>query len=218
MRYLMLKQKLIRTGLIMGGVLVACGIVTAGISYFHSDAVARKQQLEGQVQSSRGEATRLQAQYVKAKESLQLYDAINKRNENAGLDLNRDNAKRILDLLKERYLINNLSVTVSPVTAVGAAELQKKSLSIYASDVELKFDALTDENLYGFINAIKPRFPGYIRITKFQIERLADLDTTTVALLRRGELPSLVGGELSFKWYGIKYNNTDKKAGNAPAK
>lgn len=223
-----MRQRLMKEGAMVGGGLAALLFLFAVIGWYVSDLDTEKRRLQGQVNQYRQQSAMLQAKLVKARESLDLYKAINEKTQGEGFVIERERGKQLLDDLKQEFHIASLAVTMSPVLALddgppapvmppsgaeGSVSAAKK-VSVIASDVTLTVTALTDEEAFSFTNAVKLRFPGYVRMTRFHLDRTERLTATAFAAISRGEMPVLAKGEVQFRWIGFRYNDAEEKDKN----
>lgn len=205
MKFITLRKKILIEAGTAGAILLGLLVVSLLINGLSNRFTDDKNLLNGQVISLTTEANTLQAQVVKAKESLLLYETLNKQNQNAGFDLNRQKAKDLLDKLKNNARLSSLSLTMAPIAKLNDPNFKTKAADIISSDVTLNFEGLTDEQLYSFISAIKLYFPGYVRVNSLELTRQGELTNETFASISKGILPALVKGQLAFKWLGLKY-------------
>ena len=168
--------------------------------------------LNSNVSSVNGEIQTLQTQYTKAKNSLDLYKTLENK-QGIGESLSRDSAKKLLDRLKEEYLLSSLSLTLTPTVEIKDSPVSTKTATLVSSEVTLRFDGMSDEQIFSFVNAISKEFTGYLRFTRFELTRNKEVTTDVLRSIGKGERPALVSGELSFKWFGLKAN---EKAESTP--
>lgn len=200
-----MKRKLVKEAGICGGILAVAGGGLFAAMTWESGLNEEMNQLNGNVSGVNGEIQNLQTQYSKAKSSLDLYNSLQDKR---GIDetFSRDGAKKILDRLKEEYLIDNLVMTVTPTQEIKDSPVSTKTATLVLSDVTLKFDGMSDEQLFSFINALSKEFTGYLKFTKMELTRGGEISTDTLKSIGKGTRPTLVSAEIMFKWYGLKAN------------
>lgn len=209
-----LQRRLLKDAMTFGSMAGAL-LLLAGIAFWlHGGLEEEKMQLDSQVNGLRSETASLQAQLVKAKESLELYSTINQRNQNAGFEINRDLAAQVLDRLKKSYHLGALSMKTDAVKIMEDSRFQKKTATILGTDVSMTFNGLTDAHLYSFIQAVRFGFPGYVRMSKLRLQRVSEPDRSVFLAISRGNVPGLVTADMEFKWYGIRYNTPPPVTGD----
>lgn len=204
LKYVTLKKILIKESAIFMGMLL---VTAAGVFFAVTKAEeldAEKNTLNINVSNVDGQIQQVRADFTKAKNSLELYQKLSQGKQSLGDSLSRDTAKKILDRLKEEYLLSSLSVTISPAQEIKDIQIQTKTSSLMASDVTLRFEGMSDEQLFSFVSAITREFTGYVRFTRLAMDRTGEITTEILQKAGKGERPALVTGEVSFRWYGLK--------------
>ena len=124
-----LKQRLIKEGIILG---VICGIlflIASGISMYASNVTSERDSLQSEKGSLTNTFQTLQTQLTKAKASLRLYESVKQRNPKNG-DLNREDGYTLLNQLRDRYYLNKLDVSISPVQELNDPKFKNASFEI----------------------------------------------------------------------------------------
>ena len=201
------KNLLIRAAIAIA-ILAVVGGITLAVSMLYNAQIETQAKAKAKLDATNTQNRTLKDKIVRATESLNIYQAINSRG--GGLSLNREYAKKLLDQMKQEYLLNALDVSITPVTDEPGGSGDTKLIS---ARVTVKMDAFTDELVFAFVNAIKLRFPGYVRIERFDVTRTADITREAYVNVTRGVLANLVHGEIEFKWIGVKPNDAKADGG-----
>lgn len=199
-----LQNKLIREGLILGGVCGLLVLLASGVAWYSTMTMQDRDALQAENGSLSVANQTMQANLNKAKESLTLYKAIFERNPKDGM-LDRELGAQLLNQFKERYRISRLDFSIPPVEELVDARFKNASVAVVSSQVSLNLEGMTDEYIFKFINALMREFPGYVRITKMNVTRQGDLNDDALRLLVDKQTPGLVRCDLVFQWMGLKY-------------
>lgn len=190
-------------------------VITSGIAWFvasYADELnTERSRLQGATQTLTMENVSLKDQIVKARDSLSLYETIMKTNRSEDFSLNREAATQLLNKLKDRYRLNSLGVNMSPIKELTDEIYKKKSGTLIMSDVTLTLSGVTDEFIYGFVQAMMQRLGGYVKVTRMSLSRTGTITNNTLLDLSKGKVPGLVNADIQFSWIGFK-PNTEKPA------
>jgi hypothetical protein len=83
--------------------------------------------------------------------------------------------------------------------------MKKESVVVEVSDKNvISFSAYSDQNVFEFINALQTRFPGYVKITDFRLDRVELPAQQSLRDISEGKVPALIRGVVEFTWYTLK--------------
>lgn len=160
--------------------------------------------LVGQMSSLNGQTTSLKDQFDKAQKSMPIYLEISKKRDEAGLSLDRQKVKDTVDKLKDQHYMPSMRLSVSPVADSKEARMVRKTAQMITSEVGIRFEAVSDEELFAFIQAVPKELPGAVRMVKFGFNRINPVsDDQLLAITQKGAVP-MVSGEMQFLWMGIR--------------
>lgn len=215
MKFKALQQKLVKTSAITVTAVCALGAAAYGV-YMWSDSLNQDfTKAEREARNLRNDLNMREDKAIEAEKYIGLYAEIQEGDESSKRsDLNRDKAQRWISEVAGQLQLSNLNGTFDPVVNIESAEFQKKTLQAITSKVTLTFAALSDEQLYRFVQAISKDFPGYVRITKVTIERKGSIDDTTLINAGKGIFPELVEGSIEFQWIAVKKPVAEEPARN----
>lgn len=205
MKFQQLRKTLIKYSIIMLlAVLVSCAVAYSIFSW--SSALQQEaKRAEGRLNSARGEVASRESENKSARNSLELYRQITGESEQAKIsDLSRDKAQLWLKAIAKQNDIVDLEGSFDPVTPIASTDFKKTTLEGISSLVKLKFAAMTDVQIYRFIEAVLDDFPGYVKITAFTLERTGEVTAEVLRATGRGTVPKLVKGTMEFYWVGVR--------------
>ncbi len=112
-------------------------------------------------------------------------------------------AKSILTKLSDKYKFTNIFPRLTP-PEVSKDHAVEEGLEIIASTLSLRFEGMSDELVYAFIEEAQENFPGYLKLTRLNISRKGDIDPDIINKIKvtNSYLP-LISGTLDFKWYTV---------------
>lgn len=236
MNLLMQKKKVVKSAIISGVFLgVALAIMLSSL-LFNESLSHESQNNTTELQQIESQTHALQEKIQKSKQFYSLYQVINEKNKNGALTLSRAYAREVLQAYSDALKINSITIKISPITemksittlqdtsssggspsapvSAGEAEMQP----IY-STVEITMQALTDEVIFAFCNAVKYNFSGYVRVQKMEVNKLQGVAS---APGKQTDLQPQVEGRFIFHWLGMQKKsdllNTNAPQGQATSK
>jgi len=113
-------------------------------------------------------------------------------------------AKKVLLDLNDKYRFTAMDPKLSPPGLKESTAL----IDIISSPLDINFDGMSDELVLSFVNDLKEKLPGYLKMTKLNIKRRGAIDSETLEKIKvtSSYLP-LVSGAVSFEWYTLKSKN-----------
>ena len=206
LRKLLIKESLIYLGLFVFEIGSAYFLLTLRDGYIEEGGT-----LTGQMTSLVNQTRSLQDQYVKAQKSMPVYLEISKKRDSAGLSLDRQKVKDTVDKLKDSHYMPAVRLSVSPVADSKDTRMIRKTAQVITSEVGIRFEAVSDEELFAFIQGLPRELPGALRITKFSFNRTnAVSDDLLLAITQKGAV-SMLSGDMQFLWMGIRTVSADEK-------
>lgn len=205
LRKRLIKETFIYLGLFVFEIGSAYFLLTLRDSYIEEGGT-----LTGQMAALSGQTHSLQDQYVKAQKSMPVYLEISKKRDSAGLSLDRQKVKDTIDKLKNTHYMPSVRLSVSPVVDSKDSRMVRKTAQMIASEVGIRFEAVSDEELFAFIQGLPRELPGALRMTKLSFNRTnAVSDDLLLAITQKGAM-SMLSGDLQFVWMGIRTVSVDK--------
>lgn len=205
MKHKLLQQKLNKLSIIAVAGLSALGAATYGVYSWSSSLDQEFKKTESDLRNFSGDLSLRRQKSDEADKYLGLYQKlVSEEEQEKLLNLNRDKAQKWISAKAAELRISNLTGSFDPVTPIDSPEFKKKTLQGIASKVSLTFAAMTDEQLFLFVEAIKTDFPGYTEITKATFEKKGDIDDDILLAAGRGSFTELVSGSIEFNWIAMK--------------
>ena len=174
--------------------------------------------MENQFSAVTGELNLLRDKYTKYQQNGELYQEALLKSANDGLALNREVIRKKFDEFKDRYFFTNLRLTMGPVQEMQGNKYKRATNVIVATEVGIMFDALSDEDIYAFLQALQDELPGAVRVTKFVTERKSMVNPTLLSEISQKGPVQVVSSEINFLWLGMKPVEAGGVDINAPAK
>jgi hypothetical protein len=189
-------------------IIVTSIVAVTGIMYFATVTMAdnRKEAarvLETEILSTRNQIKTLETEKAAFEESSKLWDSLKLGTQS--LDgLKTEEGRKVLTSLEHAYKIQKLAIELTAPQKLENPIYQTDNFYVEGSIVSLRFEAITDEYAIGFINAIMRNMPGYVRIDQVSLRKSSPLTPDTISRLSKGETVTLVSGDLTFLWQGLK--------------
>lgn len=201
-----LQKRLIKWSLGLLLVLAGLGGATVVLYNYNASLEAEQKKLQAKVNTIKKDISTSETKAQDADKYLQLYEKIRGTDEAARLvALDRDVAARWISDVAKRYALSDFDGSAfSPIIVIANKDYQKKTLQGIVSDVSLVFKALSDEQVFRFLEAILEEFPGYVRITGLAITKQEDVTDDMLVAASKGLEPKLVSAKLDFQWIGVQ--------------
>ncbi len=208
-----LKKKLFKTAIIAMIATVAFGALFYGINSLHESAKKEKSKIENELRQKRSKVAQLEQKFNIYESSFSAYNEISAALDQGAYNLDISNAQKVLDILRQRHRISNLSVNITPQERFGGDNAQHVGFEPVFREVTLTFAALSDAHVYEFTRKIAQHLKGYIRFTRVDISRSRPLTDTILQEVRRGSTPTIADVSITFLWIGINKLPEDNKGG-----
>ncbi len=119
-----------------------------------------------------------------------------------GLRIN--DAKDLLDKLQAQYKLSVMKISFSKPEEI-SGDYKTDTVSIVSSTISMNFNALSDEMVYNFLGDLVGKFPGYIQIKSFSINKPAAITKEILKKISLGEEASIIPVSIEFYWHDLKY-------------
>jgi len=227
MNYKDVKKQLLKETVL---VVVVLGALSGGVWYLGSisdDYERQKSASESQAVALNSQVTSLREKYEKIQKNSDVYNEVVSKSAGDGLNINRQVLRKKFDMLKAQYFLNKAKFIMGAVEELKGAKFKSTSNTVVDSEVSIECEAISDEDVYNFIQSLQQELPGVIRMTEFSITRLNRVTDDALRQIAEKGQYSLVKAELKFVWYGIRTqdstnppatptNSTDTNAPSAP--
>jgi hypothetical protein len=189
------------------GVIAALIGLLAGIGFFISgfadDFVDDKNKLTQDIGSIQGQVITIQNKLASMETALPIYKKLVGDKGIAALELNRQEATRMLEELQPVYHLSNLRMIVSPTQDMADPQFKKPKVKAIESEITLNFDAVTDEYAIQFLQHAISVLPGEAKVTKINLTS-SDLTAAILQSIASTGSAGLVKSEMMLKWRGMR--------------
>ena len=200
---IILRKRLIKEGIIFFlalAILFAAGMM---LSDYDDSTLSEKNTKEGENSSLRAQHASIQQELgtdIDVSTYYNTYFAGHNRN----FLLNREFAAEWMAVMREKNHLANLALTISPTTDMPQDFMHLKSNIVTKNDVTLTFGAVSDNSIYGFIEAMERALPGIASFKDLRFTRDRELARNVITELSQHHIMPLVTGEISFSWLGMR--------------
>lgn len=112
----------------------------------------------------------------------------------------RREAEIILSDVQKRSGVIRAVASISGGTFETNALAEKADHKILRSVIDVQVDALTDMDVFNYLNFIKKSLPGHISVDSIDLEREADISRTVLRSIASGGNPPLVSANIQMVW------------------
>lgn len=218
MKFKALQQRLIRISVIAAVIVAVLGAGLYALQSWSESLAIEHRQIQSRLSATRSDIATRESKAMDAEKYMGLYKTLISSSEQDKLaDLNRDKAQDWISEAASELQLSELNGAFDPVVNIDGANFKKKTLQGVTSKVTLTFSALTDEQLYRFLEAVIVDFPGYVKVNKVVLEKKGDINDAILIAAGRGKFVPLVSGQLEFNWIAMKKNAPESSSSEEPA-
>jgi hypothetical protein len=209
-------RRVLRTPLILLGINLAVGVLTAGVVYgYGDDQLSRRDRLTSALQTlSYHRATVAEDQaYIEANQAA--YDALIA----GGLLAEQDRleAARLLELLGRQHGLHGIRYSFSPQRSAPLGPGRLAQTTLLTTEVAIEMTAALDLDLLAYARSVAARLPGDVRVIGFSLERRYDVDPDLLGRLRAGQRVDVVAGRLRLEWRALRGRGAAEPTGPTPS-
>lgn len=181
---------------------VLCGAVGATLFFYvlpHKEKVERDLRVtKASVAASRAEIEKLHQDITFFEEQKNLYENL----VSIGFfsDQDRFDAQKRIEAIQDRANILRMHYNISPARVKENAYAANADHVVLTTAVTVDVDALDDVDFYSFMYWLDNAFTGQSSITGFDIERVLDVNDTTLRQIGSGNPVPLLKGSVDFEW------------------
>lgn len=206
MQIKLLQQKILKESIVGLLALLLLGGLYFGLMTLSQEYTNEISTLERTTNETIARTNLYRDQFVKVQKNMALYrEALDQILSKTLLIEDYNSARIKLEELKARYLLGGkMPLLMGSPEYIKGTEYKEMQEVISKRNVSLTMSALTDEDIFGFVNALYHEMPGMVQITGFSISRASLLtDQGLRSIVETGEHP-LVSAEIKFNWFGIR--------------
>jgi hypothetical protein len=187
------------------------GIFVAIIVYLFSLQTKSKEKydwLKNDISSKERKIRGLSDQALEFAEAISVWEEFDEETKLLG-GIRINSAKNVIEALEKKYRLSDFTIVFSKPEMVDTSkkpEYKNELINVSASTVAIDFGAATDDIVYNFVSELMEKFPGYITINAFSVNRVRDVETEDLEKLAAGENVTLVNVKVRFDWRDFKYN------------
>lgn len=213
MKYPILKKKLITEAMLLAGAVALCLGLAYGAEMVSGTAIERQKNLEQEINKIGSEIRTVRTNFQRAESSVDLYKKIVRSIEKKDFEINRDTVKNLLLDLRDRYRLSSLNLTMSPEETLTGSVYDLSDMHVITSEISVSFGGMSDQHIYAFIQALATQLSGYKQYLTFTLKRQKSLEHEILYQINQGSKPEMVGGDMSFRWIGLRQIEKQGEAG-----
>lgn len=194
-----------------------CGGVYAAAAIWSSSALQSKTDAENRVAQQRVEIANLNTKIDTAASSQKIYVEVVDTRKNESFTIDNDQVREVLQKLIKQYRLSvRDKLEYSAERKIVPSGIAITTPMMVRQDTKLSFSAISDLQVYGFVQALSRELPGIVRFTKFSVTRKNPLDEAAFQQLALGKPVYTVEAEMTFDWYGFIPAAAAPQTGSAP--
>jgi type II secretory pathway pseudopilin PulG len=210
-----LKKQLVKNAIIMLVAVSVTGAIAYSVFSWSSGVQEEAQQAQNRLNNAERDVNSRTLKNEDARKYLELYQRITGDDEQSKIsNLNRRKAQEWYSIVSKDLHIRNGKGNFGSETVIAADPFKKKTLQGISSLVKLEFEALTDRQVYAFLDTLLTDFPGYVKITKFSMEKDGEITDAVLRSAGKGNFPNLVKTQFEFYWIGVREVAPEGEEGN----
>lgn len=210
-----LKKALIKKGIIIGAAVAFASVVYLGV-------YLQKTSLEEELNKITQESSSLSSEVIGYSEKndniLAALDKYKSLPENklslAGMDdlIPRIRSARTLkEDLELRYKLTNFTMSFSPMEEITSL-LKTSFIKVHSNNIEVDFEAITDELAMSFCHSLIEEAPGYVYLQSINLTKTGPVTQEVMSRIndRGAEITPLVKGKVVFNWNTFSSTTQEK--------
>ncbi len=104
--------------------------------------------------------------------------------------------------IAEKNNLTNIVINLSPVILAGG-QFERENVKAYTTLIVVKFDAITDINVFKFLDEFRDSIGYFITIQEIKMERTKKVSEEFLKSLANGNITTAISGEIKIRIYGI---------------
>ena len=123
-----------------------------------------------------------------------------KQKELKGIDI--EDLQNSIERLAKETRLDNLVINFSPVILAGR-NLEKTNVKVYTTLASLRFNSITDINVFMFLDSLKENLGYFITVQDVNLKRIKKVDQELLDKISNGENVAAVEGDIKIRIYGL---------------
>lgn len=181
--------------------------ISLGLGTFADNVVQEAEQAKNDILQKTAEIQSLQTKIAQFGNALPIWTSIRDKQGKYKLNLSRDEATNIFMELRDQYAFKNIRLTVAPIRPSSDTTLIKTKMRVMESDINISMRAYSDEQVVQFLEDVKQRLAGVVKVKNFRMSRAVNLLANTpnfnadpLTALNEPQLDVVI----NLVWYGIE--------------
>lgn len=203
-----LQKTLLIKSVIFLGVIIVTGLVYLFVSDEYNQKAERLRWLENDIRTTRSKLSKLNQQAIDFGDALKIWQTIPEVKRGVqGLRINdgRAELKRLID----EYRLSDDIIEFNVPEEAKDPKLKADTIKTMVSEVNISFNAITDDLVFQMIEALNQKFPGYIQLKSLALSNEREVTQDMLEQIATGATPSLVRGSMDFTWWDMKYEGPE---------
>lgn len=123
-----------------------------------------------------------------------------KQKELKGIDI--EDLQNSIERLAKETRLDDLVINFSPVILAGR-NLEKTNVKVYTTLASLRFNSITDINVFMFLDSLKENLGYFITVQDVNLKRIKKVDQELLDKISNGENVAAVEGDIKIRIYGL---------------
>lgn len=112
----------------------------------------------------------------------------------------RRRAQEILEVMQDRSSVLSAKASISGGALIDHPEAERAQHKILESSIQIEISAMEDTDIFRYLWLLENRFPGYVDIKTFTLERKVDVNRELLQKIISGEKPEIVSAKIAADW------------------
>ena len=125
---------------------------------------------------------------------------LQKQKELKGIDI--EDLQNSIERLAKETRLDDLVINFSPVILAGR-NLEKTNVKVYTTLASLRFNSITDINVFMFLDSLKENLGYFITVQDVNLKRIKRVDQELLDKISNGENVAAVEGDIKIRIYGL---------------
>lgn len=147
----------------------------------------------------------LESKSVTAKNYIQIWDNEFTSNQKKLAGINVEELRVNIKNIADNNILDSLNITISPVILAGKT-FDNDSIRTYTAILEIKFNAISDVDVYKFIDDLNQNLGYFITIQSIEMKKLRAINEEFLKALRSGTMIASTEVKLELRIYGLGEN------------
>ena len=207
-----MKKRVTREAGMVAVAVVGAFALSMGTGYLSDGALNEKNQAMAQYNQTQSQLGVMRGQINKSDDAEKRYVDVKLDRDNEDYMNDTDNLKNLLKAMKDQYrFADSMKLTISADKPVDRPEFSALNYKVMLhEDMEMNVSAMSDVHVFSFLEDMKKRLPGLIRIKNFRINRKSSMSIESLTQMSSGNKPELVDATIKFTWLTLEDKNPPK--------